>query len=245
MIHSRKNSFMSLAILAVVMIGCTKNDQLLPTKVEQKAGRMFNYQSGLSAHLPINIQEAKVEDLSVHQFVQPVDTTGSIDSLTASRIFHDVQSQGAQLWGRYFTDGQFAYASAIRRYIEAKYHLVCRKLFIFGDLTAVSPRYDCAASWKYDVACVLPGKNGVYYVIDPRLFARVVTDNVWTEAHTHPTYIQPNPSSQPQKQFLPGAFFAPTNDSHTQYINDSVYQYTDIMLEYYSDSVGCSCQQIM
>ncbi len=169
------------------------------------------------------------------------DKAGSyIDSSLAQSIFQDVFAQGENLWGSYFTDGQFVYAHMVRRYIESKYNIECRKLFIFGDITATSLRYDCCATWSYDVACVLLGKEGRLYVIDPRLFNSVVSKDVWMQAHVSPTMCEPYPIIS-TSELVSGESLFPLGGPSLGYKKDPDYQAAEAWKGYYADSTGCGC----
>jgi len=188
-----------------------------------------------SRSVSIHISEAHVKDL--HQV--SAYPSSFVDSAQASRIFQDVFAQGDSLWGRFFSDGQFAYANAVRRYIEQKYHRKCEKLFTYGRLTATSPHYGCSASWSYDVTCVLRGKDGAIYAIDPRLFTSMVSGETWVKAHTYPTVCEQKPTQYPKYQLVAGETFTPLDALPSGYLVDPTYRLTDIYLVKYADSAGC------
>lgn len=229
-----------LLALMLVWCSCKKEEQLRP-RSNALGSRAPYVQSGGSRTPPLlttDMQEAVAVQAEV-AIAQAVDIS-FVDPSLAARIFEDVSSQGYALWGRYFKDGQYAYASNVRRYIESRYALACGKLFLYGNLTARSPRYECCASWKYDVAVVLRGKNDVLYVIDPRLFTSVVTADVWISYHSNPTSCNSQPSKAPQSKLVSGESFAPLDSMHSQYLLDKDYSYTNAMLAYYADS-SCNC----
>lgn len=223
----------------IFMTGCTKQGLAdLSVSKQRSSGQTINNKGGV---LPPNSDSINDRDCMEDQLVgSPPDTSSYIDSSTAQRIFEDVYAQGETLWGRYFRDGQYVYSHAIRRYVEGKYGISCMKMFLFGDMSAVSPRYDCCVSWKYDVACVLQGKNGRVYVIDPRLHTSVVTADVWIKAHVLPTACEPDPAVA-SSELVSGECFSPNGGPSLGYKVDKDYRLTDIMLAYYADSSGCHC----
>ncbi len=239
--RSRYRLSLFVIVIMTIITSCKKSEQFelgkktavrrvqtlqVQTRDQQTSGRTF----------PIDMQSAAI--FSPIELVAKSDSSG-VEEILVNRIFQDVLSQGEKLWGRYFLDGQYAYASNIRRYIEKKYSVVCQKYFIFGDLTAVSPRYGCVASWKYDVACAIRGKGGVLYILDPRLFSSVVTQNKWIESHLYPTASVPQPRLTSQA-LVAGESFTPVDNVPSGYLVDADYRYTDIMVDYYADSVGCN-----
>lgn len=235
------NLFILVCIVSI-LVGCRKLEPLEnPSGVHRNQALVVQTRSFTTSQrtLPIDMQRASIRS-SQSLTVLPADSL-FVDSFMADRIFQDIFSQGSSLWGRYFLDGQYAYANNLRRYIEHNYALVCQKLFLFGDLTAISPHYGCCASWKYDVACVLRGKGGILYVLDPRLFTTVVSVDVWKGAHARPTNCVPQPRLISQA-LVAGEAFTPYDDIPSGYLVDSNYVYTDIMLGYYADSVGCYSQ---
>ncbi len=226
-----------LIALCVVGVGCKKSQNICPAEVRsfQQGTTLCLQKSGrVSRQLPEpdRIAMVGVQELSS---VSPISDP-SLDLEVVGSIFSDVNSQGTVLWGKYFTDGQFAYASAIRRYIEDKYpHIRCDKAFMFGEMTANSPRYGCSATWKYDVVCIIRGKED--YVIDPRFFSKVVTAKEWMAVHH-----MHKPITSPKLEIVPGSCFAPRDLFPSAYVVDTSYVYTNVMLDYYRDSVGCAYQ---
>lgn len=232
----------AVAIVLVALLASCKKDELvrLPIAVNSSQPTKQTGDVTSARNLPINIPEADISVLP--DKLAPLLVMDTVDAQMASHIFRDLQSKGETLRGRFFADGQFAYVGNIRRYIQNSYDLVCGKLFLFGDVTGVSPHYGCSAAWNYDVACVLWAKEGGIYILDPRLFTRVVKQDEWVESHTIPTSSQPHPSKAPQSQLVPGDWFAPTDVDHVHYLVDSNYRYTDMMMNFYADSVGCRYQ---
>lgn len=222
-------------------IGCRKADKLnTPQGVTASQPLVVQSRSASSASRtpPIHAEGARLrttEEVSV-----PLTAAPYLDSVQVATIFQDVLSQGESLWGRYFTDGQYAYAANIRKYIQTKYGVLCEKLFIYGNLTGISPRYGCCASWQYDVACVIRGKGGMVYVLDPRLFTRMVSQSIWISSHLNPTECVPQPRLSNQA-LVAGECFTPFDNIPSGYLVDGDYTYTNIMVGYYADSVGCSC----
>ena len=245
--NSNKGRLLVLLLLLVGALSCKKSETM-KAEIAQPTRRTtpFYTQSRskvlLQNTLPI-MQDARsrnVDQLEAEAAI--VIPSDQVDSLTASNIFNDVLSQGENLWGKYFVDGQFAYAQNIRRYVENKYHLACYKLFLYGELTGVSPRYGCSASWQYDVACVLRGKGDVVYVLDPRLFSHMVTQETWISSHLVPTSSVAHPRLTSTSHLLGGASFTPLDNIPSGYLVDTKnYVLTDAMLAYYADSVGCHC----
>lgn len=233
-------------VLVVLLVSCKKDELLtLPTKVTSSQPSVKQRGDVTSArNLPINLPEDQINVLPNQ--IAPTLIMDTVDAEMANHIFRDLQSKGESLRGRFFADGQFAYVGNIRRYIQNSYDLVCGKLFLFGDVTGVSPYYGCSAAWNYDVACVLWAREGGLYILDPRLFTRVVKKDEWIESHTIPTSSQPHPSKTPQSQLVPGDWFAPTDVNHVNYLVDSNfgnnYYYTDLMVSHFADSVGCRYQ---
>ncbi len=225
-----------------IVVGCRKLEPLEnPSSVQKNQALVVQTRSFTTSQrtLPIDMRHASMRSSGS---LEVVSTDSSlVDSFMADRIFQDIISQGSSLWGRYFLDGQYAYANNLRMYIEHNYAVTCQNFFLFGDLTAVSPRYGCCASWKYDVTCVLRGKGDILYVLDPRLFTTVVSIDVWKGAHAHPTDCVPEPRLISQA-LVAGEAFTPYDDIPSGYLVDSNYVYTDIMLGYYRDSVGCHSQ---
>lgn len=235
-----KTTICILLAIMLVWCSCTKPEPLTSRSNTLRLEIAPYNQSGgavTSPLLPIMQQAVAVQNEC--EIAKAVNIS-TLDSAFVARIFEDVRSQGYTLWGRYFKDGQYAYANNIRRYIENKYRVATGKLFLFGNLTARSPHHSCCASWKYDVAVVLRGQNNVVYVIDPRLFTSVVRSDVWTSFHISPTSCDLQPSKTPQSKLVSGESFVPLDSIHSQYLIDRDYSYTNAMLAYYADS-SCNC----
>lgn len=223
-----------LTIFVAGFMGCVKNEHMKLTRTENP--RQHVYLQNRGKLLPMNIT-----DVGVGQNVGGVGLEKPcilIDAQLVNKIFQDILSKGDSLLGRYFTDGQFAYASAIRRYIEINYRLRCDKIFTYGDLTGISQRYGCCASWKYDVAIVIRTSTDTF-VIDPRLFGEAVGVKDWVKGHTHSTACVPHPSLSPMWEIVSGESFTPLDLIPSGYLTDTSYAYTNAMLAYYADSVGC------
>lgn len=245
--NKKRNNRTSLLLVAITMLiaSCTKpehynlpglKDRAARQRVQTLQSQTRREQTSGRQTSPIDMQGAVI--MTPLELAVKADTSG-VDSSLIKRIFQDVLSQGEKLWGRYFLDGQYAYANNLRRYIEQKHHVVCQKLFVYGNLTAVSPRYGCVSSWQYDVACAIRGKGDVLYILDPRLFASVVSRNIWVESHLNPTVRVPQPRLTSQA-LVAGESFTPLDNIPSGYLVDADYRYTDIMLGYYADSVGCN-----
>lgn len=246
--ENNRNKYRSSLLIVVIMmtiVSCRKPEQFevkKPTAVRRvQALQLQTRNQQTSARtFPIDMQSATI--INPIELAAKSDDSSGVDEALVNRIFQDVLSQGEKLWGRYFLDGQYAYSNNIRRYIEKRYDVVCHKYFIFGDLTAASPRYGCVASWKYDVACAIRGKQGVVYILDPRIFSSVVTQNKWMEFHLYPTASVPQPRLTFQA-LVAGESFTPIDNVPSGYLVDADYRYTDIMVDYYADSVGCNILQ--
>lgn len=235
-----KQTTSGLLIISIIGVSCTKKQNMcLPQATNFRQGTTLCLQktgrdSSCSLPDPSRVAMVGFQDVREESFI----SDPSLNLEIVGSVFSDVLTQGTSLWGRYFTDGQFAYTNAVRRYIEDKYHYTCDKVFLFGEMTATSPHYGCVATWKYDVACVIHGDQD--YVIDPRLFNKVVTVDQWKAVH----YMR-DLHTVPKLQIVPGAYFAPRDLYAHSYLVDSGYVYTDIVLEHYRDSVGCASQPLV
>ena len=160
-----------------------------------------------------------------------------ISMQSAMTIFNEVALIDTFVGMRYFKDGHFARSHAMGRYIAGHYGVHVEKIFAFGELTAFSRWLDCYANWAYDVACVIRVDHE-QLVFDPKLFTKPVDIHTWLDAHVKATPIRQTPSLRTHLITSREAF-TPVDAVPSGFVVDTNYVYTQAMLAYYQDSVGC------